>query len=199
MKAKRLRNAPLPCKPKPLEDSNEIIAKRMLQRMYEKISDRFELEQEEKEDQEASLKWERCRSARLVAHWKRNPISEIYKERGCTILRGFSEKELFIDYCDLERIRTSREFYRQVRMKLQLLPEYHLKLLFVDSRRFGRRWTEHIVPCDDRGCLHHYLDGSVLRSIVDTGPDDGTSGSAYPIHFYDEWGFDATIELERYL
>ena len=155
MKNKRLQNVPLPRKHQALEDFNQVIAKCVLQNMYERISDRLALEEDEEEEQKAELKRYREQFARQLAHWKQNPISEVYKERGCTILRGFSGEELFINDLNLKRIGTLRIFYQEVRMKLQLLPKDSLQLRFVGSRRFGCQWCEHVVACADSECTHY--------------------------------------------
>ena len=162
MRKKRLQNAPLPRQHQALEYSNQVIAKCVLQNMYERISERLALEEDEKDElkRNRELHW----SAK-IAHWRQNPISHIYKERGCTIRRGFSGEELFIDDRDLQRIGTLRIFYQEVRTKLQLLPKHSLHFRFVGSRRFGIQWSEHAVLCDDSECSS-YLHGSIIQSIV---------------------------------
>ena len=112
MRRKLLRNAPVLRQHPASEGSIQTIAKCVLQNMYERISERL-------------VQWKR------VVHWKQNPVSEIYKEDGCTIRRGFSGEELFINYRDLERIGTLRIFYQEVRTKLQVLPEHSLSLIHI--------------------------------------------------------------------
>ena len=134
------------CRHPASEDSNQAIAKCVLQNMYERISEIGRLE-------------------RRVVHWKQNPVSEIYKEDGCTIRRGFSGEELFINYRDLERLGTLRIFYQEVRTKLQVLPEHSLQLRFIGCRVLNRYWSEHVVVCDDSVC-YHYLRGSIIQAII---------------------------------
>ena len=166
MRIKRLRNAPLPRHHQALEYSNHIIAKCVLQNVYGRVS--WALVGEEKEDELRSIEERRERErywSAQVAHWKQNPISHVHKESGCTIRRGFSGGELFIDSRELSRIGTLRQFYQEVRTKLQLLPKHSLHLRFVGSRRFGIQWEEHTVGCDDSECSC-YLCGSIIQSLV---------------------------------
>ena len=161
MRRKLLRNAPLLRQPPASARSLQTIAECVLKNMYERISERLT-----DEEGEAYVRKEnRERLERRVAHWKQNPVSEIYKEDGCTIRRGFSGEELFINYRDLRRMGTLRIFYQEVRTKLQVLPEHSLQLRFIGCRVLNRYWSEHVVVCDDSVC-YHYLRGSIIRAII---------------------------------
>ena len=161
MRRKLFRNAALLRRHPASEDSNQAIAKCVLQNMYERISERLT-----DEEGEAYVRKEnRERLERRVVHWKQNPVSEIYKEDGCTIRRGFSGEELFINYRDLRRMGTLRIFYQEVRTKLQVLPEHSLQLRFIGCRVLNRHWREHVVVCDDSVC-YRYLRGSIIQAII---------------------------------
>lgn len=168
MRRKRLYNAPLHRTYQGLGYCNQNLAKRVLLKLYEHISKRLELEEDqrlEQENREDEQRLERVRCTSRIALWKQNPISELHKERGCTILRGFSGEELFINNRNLKRIGTLRNFYLEVRTEFKLLPKHSLHLRFVGNRQFGRQWREHEVCCDESECLH-YLRGSIIQSIV---------------------------------
>ena len=126
---------------------------------------RKEEEEAENEEKKAEEILQNQLRQKRWAHWRSNPVNEIWKEK-CATIRLISGNEFFVRDETLRKLRTLRNFHRHVRECLHLPNHISLSLTFIGSRIFGREWKEHVVACGDDPNAFRYLQGSVLQAVM---------------------------------
>ena len=164
---KRLLNKPLPRlvePPTPVADIKRAVLSLVYWRTAARVSEE-EDESAEEEDHAHLAQMQLDSDKRKWQYWRSHPLSNLWKERCCTIRYKASGNEFaIITKHECRILGNRRNLYRHVRELLQLPKHFSLALYFADCHAL-REWQRHEVRCDDSP-LGQYLEGAVLEALV---------------------------------